>query len=200
MDFRNVGILIAATSVALNVTAQLKPAFGAWRYMPVLPSSVEGGRGASSSSVFGHRRQIELCNPSGGTLIVPPVGEHGDDISGSLGYGPSNCSTKSKIGLYSFSTAPYPCPYVSGFTELGVGVAIGSGTWTFRGTNSSASIASARLNPTTEYTIFLETDSGDVVYRYLVGKPIDNTLNFPSPFQNGFSWPGGDLDLLLCYR
>jgi len=200
MSFLKVGVaalsLLIATSCGTSPSSDLGPTQENLSSTP-LPATA---RSAPPSGVIGNHRKTERCNPGGGDWTVPPVGKHGEDISGALAYGPSDCIKRSKIGLDAFSAASYPCPYVTGFTEVGVGVSIGSGSWTFGGTEAKASIVSARFESATSYTIFLEDESGDVLYQYLAGKPIDGMLGFPSPFQNGFSWPSGDLSLLVCYQ
>jgi hypothetical protein len=97
------------------------------------------------------------------------------------------------------------CVGESGYEEAGVVVTISlASQQVFSGAGLTAALQSKLFDSSTQYTIFLANNVNgqqQVVFQQHVGAPVDNELDFTSPFQGGFQWPmNGYMTLIACYE
>ena len=162
-------------------------------------------------STKSERGESQVCSAAGGTLTIPTLSgkKKALILSGSLQYGQNNCTAKPKTKIFveSESYGSGQCSLLPGYqtavfqAELTIGPP-GTGPYTFSGDGLTGTVSSSTLDPSTSYTVILAGAGSGLLIEEPVGVPVNGTLTFTSPLQNGTTWLSGGYSRILlevCY-
>jgi hypothetical protein len=136
----------------------------------------------------------------GGIIRFP----ESDGFEASVSYGSSNIGPRApkqllQISSSDFQNSGYPSP--SGYTvDWYFGQFSGTSGVTFNAAQLQGQVRWRKLNPETQYTILEYVQNGEGQYvqfaTQAVGKPVNDSLSFASPFENGFQLEYGVMFVL----
>jgi hypothetical protein len=129
---------------------------------------------------------------------MPTIGK---DLIAQIQYGPNNCPPKFKVDLQSTDqTDGFVVP--QGFTFLSaLTLAVGDKNqiMTWQGSELTGTLTSKLIMSNKSYYMFLYDNSMNLLSEQELAAPSGQTLTFPSPFENGFSYnystEGNDLTI-----
>lgn len=103
--------------------------------------------------------------------------------------------------ITSYSLGKAPCDPLQGYVSAGLGVVFDApAQLSFGGNGLIGTLHSDLLDGSTLYTVLVVDDSDNILFEDAAGAPQSGTLEFPSPFESGFTWPRESNAVLeVCY-
>jgi hypothetical protein len=187
-------LTVVASLLVLTACAGIGPSTEVAGY-----SSLDGRHRASLSadSNCGSKTQGGLNPKKGGTIVIPTVPSSGN-FGGYAQYAPLTSKVYETSGFVSCSYNAYNIPVPQGYTPDWFGqwdVCNGTCAFSFETATLKMQVKSATWVPKKTYYLFVYTTTGGALmtsYPIGVVKKKKETLTFPTPFENGLTWPPND--------